>query len=713
MDRPTRTELAALHVARAIAGAGAESIAQEIAAAALDLTSASGAWIGQIAQDRRSAAVMAAKGRGTPRTGSNAVLPLDGDRTLGPDAGSRAPARAEAVVRQDIALVLMRTADAQPFSKDDHAIAAFLADIVAAATDRIRVETDMREKHERFRSLAENAADAIVTLDAQDRILFANPAAERIFGYPQAKLLEIPFTNLIPERYRELHRAGMRHYIATGIRRVAWDGIELVGLHRSGHEIPLEITFGEFQQGNARYFTGVMRDISERKRIQEERDRLFARESEARAHAEMEERRSSFLTSAGVLLSTSLDMGTTLQNLATLAIQSIADWCVIDLVTESGAAERVAGAHADPMQQPLIDEMMQYPVDLSSETPAAHALRDGEPLILNDLTEDQLRGMTRSDEYVDLIANRLKTRSVMALPLHVGGDLFGVITLVRTSQAARFHTHELSFLQDLSSRAALAVSNARHYAAAEAARAEAEVGRQELESVIEGKSRLIRGFSHDIKNPLGAADGYAQLLLDGLMGELSDRQRGSIERIRAGIATALSLINDVVEFSRAESGQIEVRPHPFNADALVREVVDEHRAAAEQAGITVAIGELRGVDLTCDATRIRQILGNLISNAIKYGSTNGDVEVAVHRDTDESPRVVFSVADSGPGIPIEKQHLQFEEFTRLHTGRKEGSGLGLAISRRIARVLGGDILVDSGADRGSTFTLWIPVPSPS
>lgn len=447
--------------------------------------------------------------------------------------------------------------------------------------------------------------------------------------------------------------------------------------------------------------------------IQEERDRHIAREIAARSAAQLEERRARFLASASSMLASSLDLPTTLQNLANLAIDAIADWCVIDVLRDDGCIDRVAAAHSDPSKRELLAQVVQmYAPDANSgDHPSVRTLLDGETVTLNNLTTEQLRSMSRSDEHARIGA-RLGTHSIMSVPLKMGGDVLGALTLVRGPAAGVFHAADAAFAEDLASRATLAISNARHYSAAEDARGAAEQDRLELVRVVEGKSRLIRGFSHDIKNPLGAADGYAQLLLDGLMGELTEKQTQSIGRIRMGIATALSLINDVVEFSRAESGQIEVRPSPFNTDALVREVVLEHRGAAEQAGVRVTTGLLTGGAMTSDAIRIRQILGNLVINAIKYGGTDGDIVVSVTRDVDDHPRVMFSVADSGQGIPVEKQHLLFEEFTRLHTGKKEGSGLGLAISRRIARVLGGDILVDSAAGRGSTFTLWVPAPAP-
>ncbi|MEO5511217.1 MAG: HAMP domain-containing sensor histidine kinase [Longimicrobiales bacterium] len=246
---------------------------------------------------------------------------------------------------------------------------------------------------------------------------------------------------------------------------------------------------------------------------------------------------------------------------------------------------------------------------------------------------------------------------------------------------------------------------------------EAQAGNQEIELVRESKVRLVRAFSHDIKNPLGAADGFAQLMLDGLMGDLSDKQQDAVTRIRASIATALSIINNVVEFARAEAGQIEIRPSPFATDSLVREVVAEHGAAAEAAGVTLATGPLDGGRITSDAVRIHQILGHLVSNAIRYGGAGGEgvapgaggtVTVSATLETGDLSRVLFTVTDEGQGIPEDEQHLLFQEFQRLQGGRKEGTGLGLAISRHIARALSGDVIVDSATGRGSTFTLRIP-----
>lgn len=147
-----------------------------------------------------------------------------------------------------------------------------------------------------FRSLAENASEPIITIDADDHVIFANAAAARVFGYPLDELERMAFTSLIPERFRARHRAGMQRYLRSGERRLSWDGIELVGLRRDGSEVPLEVTFGEYASDGQRYFSGIMRDITARQAADKERVALLERERHARLEAQAANRaKSEFL----------------------------------------------------------------------------------------------------------------------------------------------------------------------------------------------------------------------------------------------------------------------------------------------------------------------------------------------------------------------------------------------------------------------------------
>ena len=142
--------------------------------------------------------------------------------------------------------------------------------VVYALSHRRRVRLKaLRESENRFRTLAETASDAIITIDESSTIIFVNAAAENVFGYPVAEMVGADLTMLMPEYLRHLHHAGIGRYVETGHRHISWEAVELPGLHKSGGEIPLELSFGEFTKDDKRYFTGIVRDITERKRAEE------------------------------------------------------------------------------------------------------------------------------------------------------------------------------------------------------------------------------------------------------------------------------------------------------------------------------------------------------------------------------------------------------------------------------------------------------------
>src|ERR1700686_4457099 len=134
------------------------------------------------------------------------------------------------------------------------------------------LEIPLSDPHQIARVIADTASDAIITIDEESTMLFVNLATEKIFGYSQAELLGQSLTMLMPDYLRHVHRAGLQHYIATGQRHISWKAVQLPGLHRSGREIPLELSFGEFTENGRRFFTGIARDITERRRLERRLD---------------------------------------------------------------------------------------------------------------------------------------------------------------------------------------------------------------------------------------------------------------------------------------------------------------------------------------------------------------------------------------------------------------------------------------------------------
>jgi len=243
--------------------------------------------------------------------------------------------------------------------------------------------------------------------------------------------------------------------------------------------------------------------------------------------------------------------------------------------------------------------------------------------------------------------------------------------------------------------------------------AAAERRRSELERVTESRARLIRGFTHDVKNPLGTADGFLALLEDGATGTLDDRQQGWVAKSRRSIRQALELIQHLLELARAEAGQLELRLQETDLGALVDDVCDEFRAPAEGKRLTMEVAVPASLPrIETDPARVRQVFGNLLSNAVKYTPAGGRITVRADvraGGADGKRRIAVAVSDTGTGIAHDRLPMIFVEFTRFQPGTAEGAGIGLAIGQKIAQALGGEITVESAVGRGSTFTLHLPL----
>jgi signal transduction histidine kinase len=296
--------------------------------------------------------------------------------------------------------------------------------------------------------------------------------------------------------------------------------------------------------------------------------------------------------------------------------------------------------------------------------------------------------------------------SAIVVPLGHGGAPIGALFAL-SATLTPFGPDDLARAHTFGHLAALAYEKVRLLD-------EARAGREQLARVIKSRSRLMRGFSHDVKNPLGAADGYAELLTAGIYGELSADQRESVTRLRRSLHSALDLIDDLHEMARAETGNIQLSLKMVDLADIVRGSGEEYRAAAEASGLTLTV-DVPGAPfiVETDRVRVRQIISNLLSNAIKY-TDHGSIELRVHDEPadgggEHERWALIDVRDTGRGVEPDKWDAIFEEFVRLGASEKSGAGLGLAVSQRLALALGGRISVQSEVGRGSTFTLRLPL----
>jgi len=284
--------------------------------------------------------------------------------------------------------------------------------------------------------------------------------------------------------------------------------------------------------------------------------------------------------------------------------------------------------------------------------------------------------------------------------------------------------------QDITERKAAEEELVRHRAhleelvaertsAIEAAKAEIEAANCELfeanielEKATNAKSAFLASMSHELRTPLNSIIGYSGILTQGIVGPLSDEQYAQVMTINRSGIHLLSLINDVLDLSKIEAGKVEVRNEPFDPGALTREVVETIRPLAEEKALELAVEvSSDGRLLRSDEGKVRQILLNLVGNAVKFTAA-GSVRITCERDAADA--VVFEVTDTGPGIARGDLRGIFEAFSQVGQDdalKPEGTGLGLSLSQQFARLLGGEVTVHSKPGTGSTFRLRVPDPA--
>jgi len=423
---------------------------------------------------------------------------------------------------------------------------------------------------------------------------------------------------------------------------------------------------------------------------------LYDAEGVARASAEEAGKRLKFLADASAALA-SLDYETTLQRVAQLAVPSFADFVMIDLLDEAGGIQRVAYAHADPAKRPLLEQTARfYPGASHDEHPSREPLEKGEPILVAEINEDWTRRLARNPAHLAVIRELHPVSAIMA-PLSARGHTLGLMTFASSESARRYDAADVSLAGEVAQRAAVAVDNARLYR-------ESELARHEAEAASRAKGQFLAVMSHELRTPLNAILGYSELVEMGVHGPVSDAQRDAMGRIRRSGQHLLSLVNNVLNLERSEANGLEAEFATLQVAQLFEDAITLTRPQAEAKGITLSVQPAPpGLSVLGEQDKAGQVLVNVLSNAVKFTPSGGRIDVGYEATGDS---VTLRVSDSGPGIPADSLDRIFEPFVQLDSGltrRAEGAGLGLAISRRLARLMGGDLTVESEVGKGSRF----------
>lgn len=557
---------------------------------------------------------------------------------------------------------------------------ASVTDELALAIEHSRAQAALQRSEERYRRLVDATVEGIVIHDGL-HVLDMNPSLAQMVGYEMDEIVGTnPFDYLDPSCHEDVRRRLAENYQRP---------YEAAMVHRDGTVFPVEIKASDFYRDGVKLRVAAIRDIRERKAAERAATQLVEERS-AREAAERTRRQAEFLLEASHILAASFDTSTVLNQLAHLAVRFLADFCVVSLYDE-GETQIAASVHVDPSRQQVLDDAIAMWLEHWREShPLSQTQSTGEAFLMPVVTNHDLDNMARDAEHRRLLGE-LGTRSLMSAPIRSGGELIGSI-MFASSSSRPYATEDLALAQELGRRAAVAIQAARSY--------------DEAQAATRARDEMLGVVAHDLRNPLNTITMGSSLALEIVAEQPGQPARRQLEIIQRTTEHMNRLIQDLLDASRVQSGQLALEVTPTRPSTIVNEAVEMLAPLATHAGIALETAVAPDLaPIPADRQRLLQVLSNLIGNALKFTPNGGRVTLTVQHEKDG---VRFSVTDTGTGIaPDELPHV-FSRFWQARGKDRRGLGLGLSIAKGIVEAHGGAIWAESQEGNGSTFAFNVP-----
>lgn len=515
----------------------------------------------------------------------------------------------------------------------------------------------------RFRGLLESAYDLILISDERGIIQFINKKLCESTGYSIHELVGQPVEKLVPEKYLIPFLKFKNEYLRFPVSKAIGSDCNLCIKTKDNFLIPIEVSLSPFSFGGEFQIAAILRDISERREF---------------------ETRQSLLAEIGKILNTSLETNTLIHSLGRFCLGNLADWCVV--IPKSGDISLIKKDKNNEAQ------FIDYPRDELPFSERVFEIIEGRKnLIIDDITREKMQLIPFSKNQLNFIME-MGIRAVVISPLVGRDQLLGAVLHVRALK--NYLPHEVLFLEDIVSRASLALDNAKLYQLAQ-------------ESVKE-RDELMRIVSHDLKNPL------TSIMLNGDMLGRDISKRGEetlskrINDIKKSANFAIELIKDLLDNAKIETGGLKLNLKVVTPKDIIKGVESVFTSLFEESGVrlTLRVEGNENRSFVADSDRLQQVISNLLGNSLKYTPLGGAVSLSIK---EEQSYLLFTVKDNGPGIDQDKQDKLFHKYWKEREGKGgHNLGLGLAIAKGIVEAHQGKIWFESTVGVGSVFYFTIP-----
>jgi PAS domain S-box-containing protein len=524
--------------------------------------------------------------------------------------------------------------------------------------------------------------DAIITVNHEGRILEFNAAAEQIFGFARADVCGLLLAEtIVPERLRDAHQQGMRRYLETGKAAVLGRRIDMTGRRADGSEFPIELAITRVPMHDPPLFTGFIRDLTDRRRL---------------------ERRRAASYQIGSLLANSESLDDVAQPLLAALCEAFDAASAGLWIVDGDVLQCSQTFHAVPTATEPFGEISRGMRFNRGDGLPGRILQTGRVHWIADVLDDDslLRGRA---------AMLYGLRAAFGFPVNIGTDTVAIIELFRPKVSGR-DDDLVRLCESVGHQVAQFVARRRAEREREQLAVREHQARVAAEAADRAKDEFLAVVSHELRTPLNAVLGWTAMLKSGTLSD--EKREKAIEAIDRSTRGQAQIIEDLLDATRIIRGRLTLVSDVIDCAAVTRAAVDTVHPSAQLRGVSLEMDDAAPAMVSGDPGRLQQVVWSLISNAVKFTPSGGVVRVAVQG---LPTQVQIVVSDTGAGIAADVLPHIFERLRQGHmTGSTEtgGLGLGLAIASRLVELHGGVLSATSeGAGKGSVFTVTLPLAS--